>query len=739
MKILLGLSSLLLAGAVDSESPTSQPVVEFVTTPPTAETKITVDRTQWSYTLPIQSGQPAQGIRVETTPLAGPRSTSVPLTCTVDGKACSAPFDMPANGQKQIQLSATLARTGTYQCLVTIVSEHQRQKLTLTISRTARPFPLVLDRPIEAAASSEGGFKIRVPLREIQGEDAMIKITEVALSRQLPGQKARQQVTLAPVLYEENKVVNKDNWPVKAWQLPVLTLNLSGLDETGEYFGRLDLSAVDTPARLELPFRITVKYDWPTAAFWIGLGVLLSFAFATVMKGLRPRLQRQRAAALLKEDLEQLNRDLQSELGALQPDEASVLQSLAKKIDAVAAGIALGTAADSDSQLSSLDAELSVVRRWINARRRAQAISPPLPEVQANLEKVKRFLLGEDASTLAEIGKLLDGAYDSMDKALQADLQRRSDQMRRFLTLPPLAGTSKATAFEERLEKIAALDLNAQAAELAGLQGEMAVAQAQALATEIEAMPVAPLGFDQALWDGLKKQVLEQLKGVGTAPVDKRLSAYEKAYGMYLDAIYQGLASTLQRFQKLMNKPGTLSGDDLKQTAEDCKSITQELHEASNQLRANELAAAAKTLTQAKLTTETRLKALEAGGLLGTTAAAATGGAPPPAPGSAPAPPEFDFTSSATDFILRLPGRRQRLSELSSAKVGAMIQAIDKAVGVGAFIIAILGGLLLLWVGNPTWGSGGDILAALLWGTGVHQLSNAATGSIIGILNKFAQ
>jgi NO-binding membrane sensor protein with MHYT domain len=47
---------------------------------------------------------------------------------------------------------------------------------------------------------------------------------------------------------------------------------------------------------------------------------------------------------------------------------------------------------------------------------------------------------------------------------------------------------------------------------------------------------------------------------------------------------------------------------------------------------------------------------------------------------------------------------------------------------VAAFIIAIITGFLALYLNQPTWGSAGDIIGALLWGLGI----SAATASVTG-------
>jgi hypothetical protein len=40
-------------------------------------------------------------------------------------------------------------------------------------------------------------------------------------------------------------------------------------------------------------------------------------------------------------------------------------------------------------------------------------------------------------------------------------------------------------------------------------------------------------------------------------------------------------------------------------------------------------------------------------------------------------------------------------------------------------VVAVILGLQLLWADNPVWGSWTDVIIALLWGLGLHQVAGA--------------
>ena len=59
-------------------------------------------------------------------------------------------------------------------------------------------------------------------------------------------------------------------------------------------------------------------------------------------------------------------------------------------------------------------------------------------------------------------------------------------------------------------------------------------------------------------------------------------------------------------------------------------------------------------------------------------------------------------------------------------------------VNVAILFVAVVWGMQLLWVDNPTWGSGADMFTALIWGLGLHQI--AGTGlDLTGLAEKFAK
>lgn len=72
------------------------------------------------------------------------------------------------------------------------------------------------------------------------------------------------------------------------------------------------------------------------------------------------------------------------------------------------------------------------------------------------------------------------------------------------------------------------------------------------------------------------------------------------------------------------------------------------------------------------------------------------------------------------------------LGDVSVAAGWARLQTFfgDSALLAALTIVAVLSGLLLLWVNNPSGGSAEDRIVAFLWGLGVHEVSGTVYAGI---------
>lgn len=103
-----------------------------------------------------------------------------------------------------------------------------------------------------------------------------------------------------------------------------------------------------------------------------------------------------------------------------------------------------------------------------------------------------------------------------------------------------------------------------------------------------------------------------------------------------------------------------------------------------------------------------------------------TVGAPPAAARLEMNPTEVDAQLAALGTVLPSP-------EVLTARIKLSSSAVDIAL----FVLAVLTGLQVLWVGNATWGTGGDLLACLLWGAGVHAVGQTVASGVLGVKSDF--
>lgn len=73
-----------------------------------------------------------------------------------------------------------------------------------------------------------------------------------------------------------------------------------------------------------------------------------------------------------------------------------------------------------------------------------------------------------------------------------------------------------------------------------------------------------------------------------------------------------------------------------------------------------------------------------------------------------PAPPFPDTAGGTKSSITLLDRFRRNVDWLFLLFMGLIVTAL---------------GVYVLWAGDPTWGSSGDILVAILWGLGLHSLT----------------
>ena len=695
--------------------------LRFLTTPQTAEVKVALDRAALIQDIVFEATQAQTGMRVEVTHLTG--AADVDLTCSIDGASCDKAFDMAAGDARTVRLTATIDMAGTYHAVIGVKSGATRKSMMLTVERAETPFPLESAARVETTPANGSTLNVNVTVQEKLGRDATLNAPVVSLSHRETGKTALEGANFTSSLTLDGKPLAAP-WTMTRREAKTIVAALSGLHEAGEYVGSMRFTSPDTAQLLDIPLLITVKDSGLTAAVLIGFGVLISFALGLYVRGIRPKLVQQRAAARLEGDLRTLLADLETQFGELQDDERAVVEALAARLDDLAQSIESGTAANVEGVLAEIDLKLSLVRRWINAKRRLNALTTPPPELQDKIAAVRTFLEETGTDKAADARAALAAIEDAIPKAWRAECSQRLTAIRQALD----ASTVPAPAKEALLAKAGAVegepDAGKQVTALNKLEAEVAVAVADDFASRLHAIKGTPREFEADKWTTLKSDTLSKLARIGEQPEGKRASTYNAVLHDYLLATLTALESYVKEKLAAVDLLPQLTADEKKNYAQQLndvlKPITAQLAAAGN--------ATAGAMTRVIDDARKQLQSLSI-------KAHASGKAPgflsggesaSPGAGATPLAPALDFSGAIVGLITGLSNRGQRLADLSSSSLTKAINRLDLLVlGLG-LLISILLGLKLLWVDNATWGSANDYLIAILWGLGLHQVSNAA-------------
>ncbi len=721
------------AASLNASGQTAQPdPLRFVTSPPVPELKVTLDRSTLVQDVVVEASQQLKDVRVETTRLTGPEI--VDLACTIDTAACSTPFDLAAGAAKTVRLTGTVDTAGTYHAFISVTSGQIRRSMTLTVERAETPFPLETAATVETAPAEDAKVSVHVTVQERWGKEATLNVPALHLSRRETGKTALYDVPYTQVVSLDSKRLGSP-WTIGKREAKTIVLDISGLTDAGEYVGRVRFTSPATPQVLDVPLLVTVKDGPGLAALLIGLGALLSFLLGIYVRSVRPRLMQQRIAARLESDLATLMIDLKTQFGTLQDAERGVVEALTKRLDDLAADIQSGSAASVDTVLSEIDLKLSLVRRWINARRRAQALVEPPATLAADLESIGVFLGNAGTERATDVQNKLGTVEDTIRSAWQAERTKRLNALREAVNSSELSHDAKAAQLDHIESAAREQDPNKQAAVLERAEAEAATALARNFARRLSALTVPPLGFKPGEWTALKTDTLAKLAHIGEQTEGLRVAAYNTVLRGYLRQTLGALEARAQEEVPVIKEHPRLNSADRKKFSERLEAIQKSISvtkAAVDGMPSAVLTSAIKEVREQLESLEGDLRGRGVTGFMG----AAEGEAAAPA---APAPQGLDFGGAFIGLVTGLGARGRRLADLSSRKIEQIVQWLDLAVFLVGLTISILLGLELLWIDNATWGSANDYLIAVLWGLGLHQISNAAFDGISATVTHVAK
>jgi len=495
-------------------------------------------------------------------------------------------------------------------------------------------------------------------------------------------------------------------------------IEVSGLDDPGIYEGRVLFASSQTGATKEISFTLLVKRSWWIALALIAIGVLVSWRT-------RRWLQRGRMLAFARRDLGRLRdalvRIVASELGDTERNAAGAITRRVNEL-----------LRDLEDPRQAGELELTVARLWkrvsllqavVDARRLVALLVALLPpdkrrDLSLTLETIASALgrdlddaglkFQEDALQALDLEKTLRAAVLDLANTLRERLNARSDAH------PECSG-----CWEEVRGYLAAADealkhdrvYEARSSLVTGYR--VFTKQLGKLLREFVASP--PPSVETTDWQIVRGDldgILEKLDQ--SADVEQAVELHARALTRFLRAAAPALAAAAR---------------DEAQDSSPAKAEFEELAKRAGALLA-QVTPDADDVYRAILAQHVRLVAITP---------------KPKRPirfddgthpvGAPPAMPAGLERTTEPPVDARLPALRTLLP--STEVLAARIQASNYAADIVLFVLAVLSGLQILWIGNATWGSQGDLLAAFLWGAGVHSVGQQFARGALGLESDF--
>jgi hypothetical protein len=708
--------------------PSAGAAIAVVAANDATDIKVTIDQPKLHYEFVIgtdaakvENGKVTVSNLVSTT-VAAP----VALDCKIGTLPCAqTPVNLDAFQTATIVLEADVPLPGTYTAVVSILGAGARLDRHLLVTRTLGTVPV---KVLSAAKIQDttGTATIRVQLQNDAGVAQKLNVPRLHSFVRADEGKDPVQAKYGTVTSKMGRTKLGPTWTLAAGDTPPMEVTIADLDEPGHYTGQLRFALPDG-RHVDHPLSIDVRQSMISAALWIALGVILS----QVLRGLakvRPWAVHHQTAAGIASDLDALARDFR-------PDdrEKPVFDAVSSRLAALIRELESGTTPkNAEATLQLLDARVRLLRKWLAGRRATANLSPGvLGAIRKTLDDAADAIR-KDALTAEEAAKAegdLDGLDAQIRKAIEDELTKRIAELR-----TALQGASVFTspAAIQRTAGIASLLGKAEASITAGQVdtattqlGEARELYADALASELRARVSQPMppGFTQPEWDATRAEV-ERMLTSAAADLSRKVELVRNAVASFLLACGKALAKVATEFETIVKADVNVSTPELLASIAAVIAAATETMTSAAAGRIDEASAKYREATEEW--TKARAEAKKKGMHMSADATAA------PAQGVAAETLEELPVWIAAMLIPRLSRAPRGQGFWQSILLG-----IDGVILVAAIILAIYLGLELLYLDDMTWGSPKDVLVAVLWGLGMHQVSGSAFEGVAKLKEKF--
>jgi hypothetical protein len=486
-------------------------------------------------------------------------------------------------------------------------------------------------------------------------------------------------------------------------------VDVASLDEPGEYTGDLEFDPGGDRPPIAATMTVYARYGALRAGMWIALGVVVTLLIALVRDWLQPRSELRIAI-----------QRLQVEIDAARPASETIAAAW-RQLSAEAAKLASKVSEGVDTQLRSDVESLGKRVALVHAATASAAAISELTSVAT--QRAKRKII-DDVLAIAvdSTGKADDGFAKlrelGIDDARRTELGQALDALsqsveeHRASLDPALVAAIETTvdpAIEAAQDARASDDLVSLYHELGRARTALATAGLHSMIMALQHRPTWAGADDwQKLVDGVTKEIPPE-----PSKLADKYESIRDAYVVEVEKLLRHLAGEWQSAHPLGNVDVTaaLKAVDEAQTRRDRVAALRVLQDL--------------------------LFPPEPGTAISDRVLLSTASAAPDAP------PGYAIG------VRLVPG----LPDVTRARLGAFVSSVDSvpwsaiqhrlllsrvSVSFVVFVLALLGGLKLLWIDSVTWGTPGDQLTAFLWGTGA-KLTADAFGGIAWLRNALGK
>ncbi len=677
-----------------------------------------------AFTVVSNAATPVTDVTLAVDDFLSPASVAAPTTVTVGGRPYAGEaFTVAAGGSYRFTVSASLAGTGAHTSRITLKRGSERFETRLTVTRTNVPPTVTVDPfdQLEVARRFGGGATeapFRVALRETGGRVQILAAPElVSLVRKdgvrLPSTPGRLEI--------DGAGPGAEVW-LAPYEPRVLEARLTGLEKAGEFTATIRLSD-GTNSVIDRKLTVFVRDSAGWAFVAILIGVLVSSGLHLWLTARRGKLEDRYEAVLIEEEI----RSFADWLPAPPPAGARpLIEGLLAYVEQVYQLTSSPIGPDTDTKLTDLREKTRLLRRWLRAAVRAEALGVRRKH-RATFESVRRLLEArgsqpaertQAAADLAVLEKALDAErplpLDEMERHIDAMLQQTAAGSREEQTLEGQKGKlGNARTAIESADSAAAETL---VGEVRDFLGDLQLVKIRNLIAGTDPAPGLSAASWKALHNKLEPRITAAEKMTGEAKADEA----DRIMSSLLGQLIPGLQD------RMRSKGDAIEAQD-PQLAGDIHRAAERLDAANPGLADDAVGAAAEVYRRVLREYVERLgpRLVEHGQQMSGRREQAPLDVPDPLaairPGSAP----------DTDPLppSKLPGR---------VKLGVQLRLETGLVWLALAVIAVVIGMNLLYVNDPDWGGWGDVVVAVLWGLGVHSVGNVRSNGVRGLREQFA-